>query len=274
MGELNVKGKMKVLFTYLDKSVDLVGFSENDYIYQKIKSSSGFYELALLSYMQSVLPKSSLEELVIFDVGGNIGNHSVFFGLFIADHVVAIEPNEAVIPYLKRNLETNLSTDKFTLFPVGLGASSSYGELALPIQNNIGSAKIEMVNQGSIRIQKLDDVFTDWVGCDVKHQSMRLSAIKIDVEGMELEVLKGGTQLLNDAHPELFVEAASKVEFDSIAKFLLPYGYVCLSQWGATPMYHFSYNPKISFKVKCMLSSWHHKLRAKYRAIYRRFLCC
>src|SRR5206468_4045383 len=98
-------------------TIDLLGYSDVDVIAREIRERSLFFEIGLLEHIYlSVAGRG-----VFLDVGANIGNHSVFFAKFCADHVLAVEPNPKVLPLLRRNLKTN-ALGRHTVFPFAVAA--------------------------------------------------------------------------------------------------------------------------------------------------------
>jgi hypothetical protein len=72
--------------------------------------------------------------------------------------------------------------------------------------------------------------------------------VKIDVEGMEVDVLKGANQVLTSDRPHVFAEASSRTHFHALRSYLRQFGYVPLSRWAVTPVYHFAYEPTPKLK--------------------------
>lgn len=136
----------------------------------------------------------------ILDIGANIGNHAVFFSEHFAN-VHAFEPNPRTFDLLRFNTDpiSNITCHKHglsaesgtaTLFQddKNMGASFVGQERDRP-GNKTKSIKIPLKTLDQIQ-GKLGDV----------------AAIKLDVEGMELEVLKGGRKFLNSVTPIIFFE--------------------------------------------------------------------
>ena len=67
-------------FKFAGKQVLMQGISQDDWIFYLIFNNKMFYEIDLLKYMRFTLKKC---DGYILDVGANIGNHSVFFGLIM-----------------------------------------------------------------------------------------------------------------------------------------------------------------------------------------------
>jgi hypothetical protein len=70
--------------------------------------------------------------------------------------------------------------------------------------------------------------------------------VKLDVEGMELDVLKGATALLANLAPDLVVEAATEGEHDALVRFLARFRYVEVGRYCRTPVYHFIHQSRTS----------------------------
>lgn len=137
------------------------------------------------------------------DVGAHIGNHSVYVAKTGAK-VVAIEPHPDTFEILERNVASNgLTVD---LVNAACGASSAQASIELNDPANTGSAVIT-VGGGTIRVVTLDSL------------GLAPSVVKIDVEGHELEVLKGAEQTLIAHRPAVIVEHHSGPIDEVFAQF-------------------------------------------------------
>ena len=76
-----------------------------------------------------------------------------------------------------------------------------------------------------------------------------IGMIKIDVEGMELDVLKGAKEILLKKRPHLFIEAKNNLEFQKIYNYLIKFKYIPMSVWAKTPVYHFVYKPSLILRI-------------------------
>lgn len=254
-------------FIFRNKTFNIGGFSPEDHIYKTIEQRKVFYELDLLEYIRAILGKQ--HDSVCIDVGANIGNHSIYFGNFVADSVISVEPNDLVLPILRENLQNNV--DNYKLFECGLGATATFGKIHMPenSSSNIGMAKIEVLNENvgdCFLVRSLDDVFEEWA----KEKSFKggVSLIKIDVEGMELDVLKGSNAVLNKYKPHVFVEAATEKHFSELNIHLKNLGYTALSKWAATPVYHFAFSPPLLLRAKIIMYKLICKLKARYWRLF------
>jgi len=227
-------------------------YSRNDHIGNIVRNTGTFYEIDLLNYITFISEVSRVDDnwqSVAVDVGANIGNHSVFFGKYVADYVLAVEPNPEVVDILRRNLSRNRIASE--VIATCLGEKTAHATLVAPAgaECNVGMTRAVQVRSASdnaVSVLTLDSICTspEW-----QNEKSVVSIIKIDVEGMELAVLKGATRTIDKNKPELFVEAQTDREFKEIDDYLRPLGYKKLSTWGATPVHHFSWNPALKFRM-------------------------
>jgi FkbM family methyltransferase len=130
----------------------------------------------------------------VADVGANIGNHTVFFGLICrADSVVAIEPSPQVGPILRRNVVLN-GLGNVELRDEGAGSGDATATVLDSDPRNTGGTRIGAGPNGTIRVRPLDDS----VG--------RCDFLKIDVEGMAVDVLNGAAGMLSECRPPVLIE--------------------------------------------------------------------
>jgi len=170
-------------------------------------------------------------------------------GAFLADHVIAIEPNSEAIHLLRRNLSANI--DNFSIYDCALDEKDGLGKIVIPekANNNLGMAQVVPdSNNGDIKTTTLDSIINFWQ--QEQDEPFNVSLIKIDVEGMELAVLKGATNTITQYWPHIFAEAATDKEFHKINDYLHGFGYKKLSRWAATPVYHFAHKPSLSLILK------------------------
>jgi FkbM family methyltransferase len=186
-----------------------------DTIQRDIVHHKDFYEIAELSFMRPFLPRSGGR---VVDIGANIGNHAIFFDRICEAQVTVFEPNPAVIPELLLNLKRNGCTrTDTTKLGYALGAAPACASLYMTDRaaknNNRGGTRLRL-NSGDVTVNRLDACFTGDV-----------DLIKIDVEGMALDVLQGAGNLVQGPHrPMLFIEIELEKEAE-LRKWLAANGY-------------------------------------------------
>ncbi|WP_428328414.1 FkbM family methyltransferase [Mucilaginibacter sp.] len=129
-----------------------------------------------------------------FDVGANVGNRIAPL-LYIGAKVVAVEPQEKCAKFLKQKFGNQI-----TLIRKGLGEAKSVKEFHISNDSTISSFSDEWINavKDTHRFKEKNwnkAVMIEMTTADEVIEANGIpSFIKIDVEGYELEVLKGLTQ--------------------------------------------------------------------------------
>ena len=204
------------------KSVFFLPYIYTDFIQQLIFITDDYFEVKNLNYVfnefkDGVIRDEISAEGICIDVGANIGNHTLFMANEVnAKKIIAFEPIYETFRILKKNIRINGLEEK--VIPHNVGCADVKGNAALEKYDyeNIGGTGL-VLNDGSIPLITLDDF--DF-GEEVKF-------IKIDVEGMELCVLKGSSELIRKYHPYIMVESFSK-QSRQVKNYLNSFGYSCV----------------------------------------------
>ncbi len=143
---------------------------------------------------------------VVLDVGANIGTHTVAFARHVGHpgRVYAFEPQIRLFELLRTNVHQN-SLDNVQL--LNLGVADVAGEMILQARDysqrgNFGAVALRPLiprdhttDGDRVRVTTLDHCALD--RCDL---------IKVDVEGMELQVLLGARKTVSAFRPIIYVE--------------------------------------------------------------------
>lgn len=213
-------------FNYSGKTVNLELPEGTGNVAKKIKKGR-FYESNFLKY----IAKQNLGGVYI-DVGANIGNHSVFFGLFTsADRVISFEPHPDIFKILQKNIKSNRLQKKVSSHNAALGEKTGKCALQIAPSDEIGGA---MVVKGDEIDQWKLDRFVD----------EKITLIKVDVEGHEEFVIKGADKVLTKHKPELFLELTNKTQYKTVYNIISKYGYEPIGAFNNSATYHFSATKK------------------------------
>lgn len=160
------------------------------------------------------------------DCGANIGIWTLVAASAVGEtgRVYAFEPNPSTFEKLSRNVALGKSEENIRLFSAAVGSTNATLLFHCHEYHNI-STVIERANETSISVSAiaLDSV----LGENDVH------GIKIDVEGFEIEVLKGAQTILKQCQPWLCIEfntLLAKVNTLSdwdVHQYLCNLGYVC-----------------------------------------------
>lgn len=135
--------------------------------------------------------------LIALDIGANVGNwtHS-FIELFPNSRVIAFEPGVATYKVLHARFQNNVNIKS-----VNLGLSNENAEVTLYSDNpesalsslhqrNLQHFNISLDKKEKIKVVRLDSWF------ESQEESISPTILKLDVEGHELSVLSGATEVL------------------------------------------------------------------------------
>ncbi len=197
----------------------------NDHIQRIILQNSAFYERAMLEDVGSSLP----EDALVVDVGAHVGNHTLFFGSVLGVRTIAFEPNPAAFATLQANVELNGINGLVELCPLALGAGPGTGDIVGTDFADLGDARFQPAEQGTIQMAKLDDLVA----------GHRVHLIKVDVGGAEAEVLRGAQETIARSRPKLLVSAATREILAAVEVVLRPLGYRKIRFYNDTPTYLF-----------------------------------
>lgn len=138
----------------------------------------------------------------VIDIGSNIGWVALNFAKRSSSGtIIGFEPDPFNYSVCTNNVTLN-SFDNLQVLPYGLGESAATVKMEVRTPDNRGGnriAPIDAVGSVNVEIKKLDTV----------EEVLSLSKIhlmKLDVEGYELKVLRGASQILQKHKPILFIE--------------------------------------------------------------------
>lgn len=183
---------------------------------------AGVYEIITTNFFKEVLRQGD----VVLDIGANCGALTLVAASLVKDgKLYAFEPAQSVRSRLQGNIDLNPHLkDVVTVLPYGIGLTRSKG-FYNEDPNYRGNGSLQVQAQGiAIDILSLDE----WVALE---KLDKIDFIKIDVEGMEYDVLRGGKSVLETHHPmiyfetlQLFFERTSH-SIETIYEFLADLGY-------------------------------------------------
>lgn len=193
----------------------------------------------------AALLNSRSEGKTVLDVGANLGTYSVPMAKSFPDlNFICFEVQRPVFYQLCGNIFLN-SINNAHAFNIGLGSTNKKMEICLPDYSadiNIGAFSVLQEIQTNIRgnmsrgvTEEIEVVTLDSLG----YQDIAL--IKIDVEGSELNVLKGGLgTIVRSNYPPFIFEAWSldwyKKDKEQLMQFVLDLGYK-ITKLGPTDNY-------------------------------------
>lgn len=191
----------------------------SDHISKIISTKKNFYEIDLLEDMYGRVQTGT-----VVDVGAHIGNHTIWFSKIMGLNVVSLEPYINSFEALSYNVSQNGVSNKVRLLNCGAGARPSHATVCNVPANNTGMAKLKAHPNGSVLIRRLDALKIE-----------NCSLLKIDVEGAQLDVIKGALALIDKNRPYIYVEADTKEEKAALDDQMTALGYRHFGTFCRTP---------------------------------------
>jgi len=206
---------------YIGKSIEIYG-------------EHGGLEGAFLQHLVSVGDN-------VIEVGANIGAHTIGLAKAIGPQgkIFAFEPQRACYALLQAQIALNQLEN---IRALNDAVGSARGQLWIPPvdYNKLGNfGAVAMSNA-----RAADSEVVDVVMLDEKLGDTPCALIKVDVEGMEIEVLKGAINLIRKHQPLLYVENDRVEKSASLVSLLLDLDY---RLWWHIPRL---FNPDNFFGVK------------------------
>jgi len=202
---------------------------ESDYIQGMLAEKAVPYELPMLQAMRGVLNEGDL----VLDIGANIGNHTLYLAAVVGCRVVAFEPNPILATPLQASIALNGLEERVSLIRKGVGSAEAKAVFEESKPDNLGAQSLTLIDAADSSDDNASAM--DVVPLDGMTFEQPVKAIKIDVEGMELDVLKGAKRLIEKDLPSLFIESHNEEQFLLIHGFLEKWGYVYWRTFNATP---------------------------------------
>ncbi|WP_167467290.1 FkbM family methyltransferase [Buttiauxella warmboldiae] len=213
-------------FTHNYKKVKLFHL-DDDYLPSRIIADKKFYECDFLNFFSFF----NADDHLVIDVGANIGNHSIYFSLVKNWDVIAFEPVRKNALCFSINADLNNVSEKVTLLETALGKCEGSVLLSKSIGDNNGTFSRDANKNNStikVSIMVLDDI------SQIKNSERSIGLIKIDVEGMEYDVLQGSVNTLKKHKPALAFECITHKDYTDIMNLLSPLGYFPVEVLNAT----------------------------------------
>ncbi len=140
---------------------------------------------------------------LVFDVGANIGAYTVLFAQWTgaAGRVVAFEPSPPSIAGLREQVRLNGVSDRVEIIEAAV--SQSPGSAAFDCGGASGTNALVPDAESGADVIRVETTSLD-AFCAAR--GIYPSIVKIDVEGAELDVLRGGRETLARPGVDVFVE--------------------------------------------------------------------
>lgn len=183
-------------------------FYANDYIIGASIKLYGEYTETEIDLLRNFINANS----VVYDIGGNIGYHTVAFAS-MAKEVHSWEPNDRNYLLLEKNTQELNNVKLYHCAVSNVVGEAFISDYDTTKPGNYGECMMAEAGQPckTVRIDDLDLPLPD--------------VIKIDVEGHELKVFQGMQNTISKSRPVIFYESMHGTGFDIIYDMLKTLGY-------------------------------------------------
>ena len=167
---------------------------------------SGVYELETLKCLQQCIQP----DMIVFEIGANIGSHSFEIAKLLqagAGKVYCFEPTDYAFQKLLHNHSLNnfhnMVFEKIALSDhegcSTIIPTSSLDTMAFTASWDIKNGVSKNATEQQILFKTLDNYVQE-------HNIPRIDMLKVDVDGYELKIIKGGAQTISQYTPVIIIE--------------------------------------------------------------------
>jgi methyltransferase, FkbM family len=198
-------------------NVDLGSFMDRRvYLY-------GYYSKYIEYLMQGLLK----EGCVAFDCGANIGMYTLKMAKSVGSEgrVISIEPHDIVRKKLEANISFNRLRDRITVIPCALSGSCGTTVFHYPPASDVNQGNASLYRKGDDWLEKEVEVKTiDKIAEELN--LLRVDIIRCDVQGEELNLLKGAENVIRLYAPVIClrydknVAAAANLKIEELISYL------------------------------------------------------
>ena len=187
--------------------------------------STSYASIARKNFEREVLDALDINSGTFIDIGSHLGKYAVIIGKRLENNgeVLAIEPEKRNVGLIKKNISLN-KLKNVILEPVACFNKNKMTKLYLDINFDKGSANSSLIKcEGKIPIEVPSRTLDFLVK---KNRLANIKLVKIDVEGAETEVLKGGMKTIKKYRPKIIFETWGNKSLEKVKKLLSKYGYL------------------------------------------------
>jgi len=196
----------------------------NDIIIGRSLDLYGEYQQVEIDFLTNIVNRITNKNVVVYDVGSNIGVHAVAFASTGAE-VYCFEPNSLNFALLSENTKELKNVHLNCAAVTNVAGDVLVQSFDPAVPGNYGELLINREIGESAKAVRLDDL-------DIPAPNL----IKIDAEGSELGVIQGALEKIKENLPLIYYEAQESPNLDKMYNTLTDLGYHLY--WGCIRNYN------------------------------------
>ena len=163
------------------------------------------------------------------DIGAHYGYTAIALSRLVGKEgrVFAFEPMISTAGYVSQTRQLN-DFPQLIVLPLGLASPETLEMKQLPVTRGMVDSTIERTTNHAPRTEWLENIMVarfDWLWQQICGKNDRIDGVKIDVQGMEIEVLRGMMETLRRQEPKLVVEVHRSVNRKDLLDMIETAGY-------------------------------------------------
>lgn len=185
------------------KLIELIKLLHRAYKYNKSDKGE-------ISYIKSVIKKGD----TVFDIGTHKAGYLYFIlkQVGATGKVIGFEPQSILFQYLTK-MKSLFNWDNVTIENLALSNNSGHQRLYFPLASagktsSPGATIVE--HENDTEFTAIEEVVIATLDEYCKHHQLIPKFLKVDVEGNELNVFKGGENILKNHRPKILVEIEAR----------------------------------------------------------------
>jgi FkbM family methyltransferase len=192
---------------------------KNDIVFASALYSNKIYEEDLITQYVIPILKKYNDEILILDIGGHIGTHTILYSRLLNCKIMTFEPQKRIYELLQKNINDNKLIN-CSLYNCAVGHTDMRTTLSDTLYDGY-NCKIEyntkkILNYGGIGLGKNGE-HVNMITIDSLNLK-KCHYIKIDIEGAEILALMGATNTIQTFKPIIWVECTDKTVSDEMKK--------------------------------------------------------
>lgn len=191
------------------------------------------YEEAICSMIEQELKKR--RDSCFVDIGANIGLISLYVARKVPTaYIYSFEPGPSQFYFLEKNVRENRLSFRMELSSDAISDKEGVAEFFCHISRNSVNDGFIDTGKGNTKVRKAKKNLVRTVTLDSwweERNRPRVGAVKLDTEGSELLCLRGGSKMITENAPIIFLEIMKdflrqySLEPDSVIAFFEKIGY-------------------------------------------------